>query len=334
MRVLTWNVNGIRSVVAKFGNMKALLEALSADIVCLQETKAQLDSELAVVQGWESFYAYSTCASGSGYAGVATYCRTATASVPVAVEHGLTGTGTTAGARLDSSAAAAAAGPSPVSVMLCEALGVELEQLAALDREGRALITDHGPFLLVNLYGPAITSEERVEERMAFKMLFYKVLELRLQQWLAAGRACLVVGDLNISPAPIDSCHPPADFDAQRSDRLWLQQLLAPHGPGVVDAFRLHHPSRRNAFTCWNTVTGARVNNYGTRIDHILAAGRIPAGLSAAATSAAPKGPPGVGRCSFFQWATAPKVKAKPAAQAGAGRQAARYCCKTCQMEQ
>lgn len=163
-----------------------------------------------------------------------------------------------------------------------------------------------------------------------------QVLELRLQQWLAAGRACLVVGDLNISPAPIDSCHPPADFDAQRSDRLWLQQLLAPHGPGVVDAFRLHHPSRcgwlggwgvqpvgwvigggfgltrlrassavyhaaagyvyslsgargdascsssavsfcgpcfsstlsalrcrRNAFTCWNTVTGARVNNYG-----------------------------------------------------------------------
>jgi hypothetical protein len=37
--------------------------------------------------------------------------------------------------------------------MLCEALGVELEQLAAVDREGRALITDHGPFLLVNLYG-------------------------------------------------------------------------------------------------------------------------------------------------------------------------------------
>jgi hypothetical protein len=37
--------------------------------------------------------------------------------------------------------------------MLCEALGVQLEQLAAVDREGRALITDHGPFLLVNMYG-------------------------------------------------------------------------------------------------------------------------------------------------------------------------------------
>jgi hypothetical protein len=59
-----------------------------------------------------------------------------------------------AGARLDSSAAAAAAAAaSATSVLLCEALGVELEQLASVDREGRALITDHGPFLLVNLYG-------------------------------------------------------------------------------------------------------------------------------------------------------------------------------------
>jgi exonuclease III len=72
----------------------------------------------------------------------------------------------------------------------------------------------------------------------------FQVLELRLQQWLAAGRSCLIVGDLNISPAAIDSCHPPAEFDHQRSDRLWLNKLLAPNGPGVVDAFRLFHPSR------------------------------------------------------------------------------------------
>jgi exonuclease III len=32
MRVLTWNMNGIRSVVSKFGNMMSLLEALSAGV--------------------------------------------------------------------------------------------------------------------------------------------------------------------------------------------------------------------------------------------------------------------------------------------------------------
>jgi exonuclease III len=71
-----------------------------------------------------------------------------------------------------------------------------------------------------------------------------QALELRLQQWLAAGRSCLIVGDLNISPAAIDSCHPPAEFDHQRCDRLWLNKMLGQQGPGLVDAFRMFHPSR------------------------------------------------------------------------------------------
>ena len=32
-------------------------------------------------------------------------------------------------------------------------------------------------------------------------------------------------------------------------------------------------PHRREAYTCWSTASGARINNYGTRIDLILTAG-------------------------------------------------------------
>lgn len=32
---------------------------------------------------------------------------------------------------------------------------------------------------------------------------------------------------------------------------------------------------RREAYTCWSTASGARINNYGTRIDLILAAGPV-----------------------------------------------------------
>ena len=39
----------------------------------------------------------------------------------------------------------------------------------------------------------------------------------------------------------------------------------------LVDCFRRLHPDRKSAFTCWNTQTGARENNYGTRIDYIIA---------------------------------------------------------------
>jgi AP endonuclease-2 len=49
------------------------------------------------------------------------------------------------------------------------------DELERLDSEGRVVITDHGCFVLVNVYGPAITSEESAEERYAFKLRFYEV---------------------------------------------------------------------------------------------------------------------------------------------------------------
>lgn len=43
-----------------------------------------------------------------------------------------------------------------------------------MDGEGRCVITDHGAFVLFNLYIPAITSEDPLvaEERFSYKMRF------------------------------------------------------------------------------------------------------------------------------------------------------------------
>lgn len=49
--------------------------------------------------------------------------------------------------------------------------------------------------------------------------------------------------------------------------KLWTPDRLR----RVVDCFRRLHPARKDAFTCWNTKTGARENNYGTRIDYVIA---------------------------------------------------------------
>jgi exonuclease III len=38
------------------------------------------------------------------------------------------------------------------------------------------------------------------------------------------------------------------------------------------DTFRWFHPDAQNAYSCWNTASGARNNNWGTRIDLILVA--------------------------------------------------------------
>lgn len=73
IRILSWNVNGIRAVQKK-GFVDWLLEA-KPDILCLQETKAredQLPEELKKVEGYESYFASS---DRGGYSGVALYTK-------------------------------------------------------------------------------------------------------------------------------------------------------------------------------------------------------------------------------------------------------------------
>lgn len=74
MRILCWNVNGIRAAEKK-GFLDWLVRE-RADIVCLQETKAdpeQLSEALRHPDGYESFWAHST--ARKGYSGVGIYVR-------------------------------------------------------------------------------------------------------------------------------------------------------------------------------------------------------------------------------------------------------------------
>lgn len=80
MKILSWNVNGLRAV-----NKKGFLKWLGksgAEIVCLQEIKAaenQLSEELVSPKGYYSFF---NPAEKPGYSGVAVYTKTK----PVRVE--------------------------------------------------------------------------------------------------------------------------------------------------------------------------------------------------------------------------------------------------------
>ena len=48
LNIISWNVNGIRAIAKKGFEQK--LEQLGADIICLQETKAQDDQVAEVIQ--------------------------------------------------------------------------------------------------------------------------------------------------------------------------------------------------------------------------------------------------------------------------------------------
>jgi exodeoxyribonuclease III len=73
MRIASWNVNGIRAVMKK--DFADSLASLNADILCLQETKAQDDQVVAALEGVEGYHVYSNSAERKGYSGVAILTR-------------------------------------------------------------------------------------------------------------------------------------------------------------------------------------------------------------------------------------------------------------------
>ena len=73
MRVISINVNGIRAAHRK--NFFIWLQKQDADIVCVQETKAQVEQLIEEIIKPKGYYSYFNDALKKGYSGVAIYSR-------------------------------------------------------------------------------------------------------------------------------------------------------------------------------------------------------------------------------------------------------------------
>ncbi|MFB6340910.1 exodeoxyribonuclease III [Saccharicrinis sp. FJH62] len=79
MKIISWNVNGIRAVVQK--NFFEDLKAMDPDMLCLQETKAQDDQVAEALGGLEGYHIYSNSAEKKGYSGTAILSKTEPMSI-------------------------------------------------------------------------------------------------------------------------------------------------------------------------------------------------------------------------------------------------------------
>lgn len=58
MKIVTYNVNGLRPRISQYGSLLKLLDSFDADIICFQETKLrrqELTANLIIAEGYESF---------------------------------------------------------------------------------------------------------------------------------------------------------------------------------------------------------------------------------------------------------------------------------------
>ena len=69
MRIISWNVNGVRAVMKK--DFLESFKAMAPDVLCLQETKAQDDQVTEALKELEGWHVYSNSAEKKGYSGTA-----------------------------------------------------------------------------------------------------------------------------------------------------------------------------------------------------------------------------------------------------------------------
>jgi len=223
--ILSWNVNGIRACAGK--GLFDFLAKDSPDVLCLQETKAQvaqLPKEfLAPADGRGGAYrSYFADAKRRGYSGVAIYSR-----------------------------------KEPLSV---RPLGVD-----EFDEEGRALLADFGPFVLVSAYFP---NSQEAGARLDYKLRFCDAVLAECDRIVASGKHVVVAGDYNIAHEAIDLANPDSNEGNPGylpEERAWFDKWV---GAGYADSFRSFCPEP-GKYTWWTyRVKGARERNVGWRLDY------------------------------------------------------------------
>ena len=73
MKIVTWNINGIRSVFKKY--FLKWLKVEKPDIICLQEIKARSNDLSEDIKQIDGYYSYFNSAIKKGYSGVAVYTK-------------------------------------------------------------------------------------------------------------------------------------------------------------------------------------------------------------------------------------------------------------------
>jgi len=83
MRLISWNLNGIRAAVKK--DFLNSLQQLQPDVLCVQETKAQDHQVMEAVAALQGYHIYTHSAVRPGYSGNAMFCLTE----PLGIQYGM-----------------------------------------------------------------------------------------------------------------------------------------------------------------------------------------------------------------------------------------------------
>ncbi|MFC1512189.1 exodeoxyribonuclease III [Candidatus Latescibacterota bacterium] len=141
--------------------------------------------------------------------------------------------------------------------------GLDIERF---DSEGRTLILEFDHFFLFNIYFP---NGKKDDERLAFKLDFYRAFFEVIKKYRKQKKTLLVCGDFNTAHREIDLARPKENSTVSGflfEERKLIDEFI---GMGFFDTFREFHPEG-GRYSWWDYKSGARVRNVGWRIDYFF----------------------------------------------------------------
>ncbi len=253
MRLVSWNVNGLRAAVKK-GFEDSVL-GLNADAICLQETKLQEGQIELDLPGYLQFWSY---AEKKGYSGTAVFTR----REPLRVLHGL------GAPELDTEGRIVAL-EFPEFWLVNVYTPNAQDGLARIDH--RMAWDDAFRGFCKGLESGVMPAGVPVQtDAEGDGHVCVAELPLTGADETAQPKPVVMCGDFNVAHEEIDLKNPKTNRgNAGFSDeeRGKFTDLL---DAGFVDTFRTLHPGLAGAYSWWSYRFNARKNNAGWRIDYFL----------------------------------------------------------------
>lgn len=240
MRIISWNVNGIRAVHKK-GLFLPFLKKYKPDVLCLQETKAQEGQAEIDLPDYEEYW---HSAEKKGYSGVAIFTKEA----PVDVRYGL---------------------PDD----LVEKYGLSGDHYGNPNTEGRVIAADMGQTFIVSVYTPNAKDDL---SRLGLRHKQWDPCFLEYMKRLEAEKPVIFCGDLNVAHMEDDLARPKENKGVKGftdEEREGIDQVI---GAGFVDTFRLFTKGNGH-YSWWSHFNQARARNVGWRIDYVFVSKKLAA---------------------------------------------------------
>jgi exodeoxyribonuclease III len=233
MKIISWNVNGLRAVHKK-ELFLPFVEKYKPDIICLQEIKSQQNQNEIDLSGYEEYW---NSADKAGYSGTAIFTK----EKPLTVILGL-----------------------PED--LIKKYKLDEDKYGNPNKEGRVISAEFSDFFVVNVYTP---NSKQDLSRLKLRHEKWDPAFLEFINILKEKKPVIFCGDLNVAHSEDDLANPKqneGEHGFTKEEREGIDNVIK---SGFVDTFRLFTKGNGH-YTWWTHWANARARNIGWRIDYFF----------------------------------------------------------------